>query len=279
MTTTTLPTPPTAFAPDTPTGHRPERRSRADDLRAVPTVLQSEWIKLASLRGNKVILGTTIAVGVIAAWAVATFVTDEVLTVADVFVYSTFLTAVFASVAGILLFTSEAQHGTLAASLTAQPARWLVAVSKTVIAVGFGLLLGASGMAAGFIGSVLGGLEMGDTSAMPATALWALLFTGLSAMLGVGVGMIVRHGSGAVSGLLVWWLVLENLLWFFLPASVSRFLPFFAGGALLGVETDTDTAETIAAALTRPENALVFGGYAVAAVLAGSVLLYRRDAA
>ena len=90
--------------------------------------------------------------------------------------------------------------------------------------------------------------------------------------------MIVRHSAGAVSGLLVWWLVVENLTCtFFLPAEIARFLPFFAGNALLGIDSDTATAESIAVALTRPENALIFGGYAAAALTIGPVLLYRRD--
>jgi len=96
-------------------------------------------------------------------------------------------------------------------------------------------------------------------------------------VLGLGVGMIVRHSAAAISGLLVWWLVAENLLWAFLPATVSRFLPFYAGGALLGVDVDPNTPETIAVALTRTQDALVFGGFAAAALVAGTVLLHRRD--
>ncbi|MCW2714654.1 MAG: hypothetical protein JWN88_1701 [Frankiales bacterium] len=259
------------------TTHEPERRAPGDDLRALPTVLRSEWIKLSTVRANAVVLATTAAIGVVATWATAELVTDEVLTVAGVFVYSTFLTAVLAAIASILLFTSEAQHGTLAAALTARPARWLTAVSKTVLALGLGLVLGATGMVTGLIGAKLGGLETGDTSGMLTTALWALVFTSLAGVLGLGVGMVVRHSAGAVSGLLVWWLVVENLLWAFLPAEASRFLPFYSGGALLGVDVDTNTPETLAVALTRTQDALVFGGFAAIALLAGTVLLYRRD--
>ena len=209
--------------------------------------------------------------------AVALLVTDEVLVVSEVFTFSTVLTAVLAAVAGILLFTSEAQHGTLATALTAQPARWVIAAAKIIIAAVFGLVLGATGLAAGIAGAAASGLALGDTSTMAATTLWAMLFTSLATLCGLGVGMIVRHSAGAVSGLLVWWLVVENTCTFFLPAEIARFLPFFAGNALLGIDSDTATAESIAVALTRPENALVFGGYAAAALIIGSVLLYRRD--
>jgi ABC-2 type transport system permease protein len=63
----------------------------------------------------------------------------------------------------------------------------------------------------------------------------------------------------------------------FLPASTVRFLPFFTGNGLLAIDSDTATADSIAVALTRPENGLLFGGYTFAALIVGTVLLYRRD--
>jgi hypothetical protein len=41
--------------------------------------------------------------------------------------------------------------------------------------------------------------------------------------------------------------------------------------------SDFETPKTLAIALTQPENALVFGGYAAVVLLVGTVLLYRRD--
>lgn len=252
-------------------------RSPADDLTAVPKVLRSEWIKLSSLRSSRAILALTAVAGGFSAWAVATLVKDEVQTVSQVFVYSTVLTAIFATVAGILLFTSEAQHGTLSAALTAQPARWVIAVSKTVIAIAFGLALGAAGLVTSIGGAFLGGLELGDGRAMITTSFWALSYTALAAVLGLGVGMVVRHSSGAISGVLVWGLVIENLLALFVPARIFRFLPFYAGDGVLGIASDFATPESIAVAFSRSENALLFGGYAVTALIIGTVLLYRRD--
>lgn len=244
---------------------------------AIPNVLTSEWIKLSTVRSNKAILGLTAAAGGFVAWAVATLVTDEIQTVAQVFIFSTVLTGVFAAVAGILLFSSEAQHGTLATALTAQPTRWVIVAAKTMMATAFGIVLGAAGMVTGFGGALLGGLAMGDTSGMAATTLWASLYTALSAVLGLGVGMVIRHSSGAISALLVWGLVVENLLTLFLPEEISRFLPFVAGNNLLAIDADGAFAESAATALTRAQDALVFGGYAAAALILGTVLLYRRD--
>lgn len=252
-------------------------RTTHDDLRAVPTVLKSEWIKLSTVRANKAILGLTVAINGVAAWAVATSVKDEVLTVSKVFVFPALLTAVLAAIAGILLFTTEAQHGTLATSLTAQPARWVVAASKMAITIAVGLVLGTAGMVAAATGALIGGLELGDTATAAPTALYALLFTSLAALIGLGIGMIARHSAAAISGLLVWWFVGENLIRAFAPASVSRFLPFDAGYRLLGVGSDFDTPEILAAALPRPSLAVVFAAYAVVSVAVGTALLYRRD--
>ncbi len=260
-----------------PTIRRHADLSMRDRLATVPTLLRSERIKLTSLRSNQAVLALTVLVASFASWAVATLVTDEVLTVAKVFVYPTTLTAVFASIAGILMFTAEVQHGTLATALTAQPTRWVIATCKGITAAAVGMLLGVAGLAAGFAGAVAGGLEMGDASTIASTALWAVLFTTLSALIGLGVGMIARNGAASISGFLVWWFVIENLLAVFAPVRVVRFLPFVTGYRLLGIGSDFDSSEAIAVALTRGQNALVFAGYTLVAIALGTVLLQRRD--
>ena len=252
----------------------PAARTAGDSIKAIPTTLNAEWIKVRSLRSNKAILGLSAAVAGFVAWAIATYVTDEVLTVTEVFSASTVFTAVFASVAGILLFTSESQHGTLGPALTAQPARAVIAGSKTVLAAAFGATIGAVGLAAGFVGAWLGPIAMGDTSTIVATAGWAIGFSTLAAVLGLGIGMIARLSTAAVSGLLVWWLVVENLVGVFLAERFARFMPFSAGNGMIASGPGESTSEL---ALSATENALVFGGYAAAALAIGTVLLYRRD--
>jgi ABC-2 type transport system permease protein len=260
----------------------PTSRAHRDDLAALPAALRSEWIKTRSLRSNPAILGLTVVVGLILSLILAIFVKDDPnkhvpFTVGDTFIFSTWLTTVLAIVMGILLFTSELQHGTLANTLTAQPARWVIVAAKTAIAAGFGLAMGVVGMAAGFTGAVVGGLDMGDTSGMPATALWGLMLTSLAAVFGLGAGMIIRHSSAAISAALVWTLVVENLFRGFASPSVSRFLPFTAANGLLKIESLGDTPETMALRLTRVQDAILFGGYTVAALAIGIVVLYRRE--
>jgi ABC-2 type transport system permease protein len=280
--TTTATTPGTpSISPPTP-DRRVATRSRRDDVTAIPTALRSEWIKVSTLRSNVTILALTPVIGVLLSWILATFVkidpdTNEAFTIGETFIFSTWLSTVLAAIAGILMFTSEVQHGTLATAVTAQPARWITVAAKTAIAAGFGLAMGVLGMAGGLSGTILGGLDRGDTSGMAATALWGLLLTTLAPVLGLGIGMILRHGAAAVSILLVWAFVLENLARALIPADAARFMPFSAANGLLGIQTATDTPETLAAALTRVQDAFLFGGYTMTALTLGTVLLYRRD--
>jgi len=129
-------------------------------------------------------------------------------------------------------------------------------------------------MLAGLSDGVLGGLDAGDTSGMPATAAWGLMVTTVAAIFGLGVGMVVRHSSAAVSMTLVWVFVIENLFRSFAPPTVFRFLSFNPPNGLLSIETTSDT-EALAVALTRVQDALLFSSYTVAALAIGTVLLYR----
>ncbi len=121
------------------------------------------------------------------------------------------------------------------------------------------------------------GSRQGDTSGMASTALWGLVLTTLAPVLGLGVGMILRHSAAAVSILLVWAFVLENIARTLIPVSTSRFMPFSAATGMLGISSATDTPESLAAALTPFQNAVLFGGYAFALLAIGATLFSRRD--
>ncbi len=237
---------------------------------------------MSSLRSNVTILALTPIIGVLLSWILAVFVkidpdTNLPFNVGETFIFSTWLTTVLAAIMGTLLFTSEVQHGTIATAVAAQPARWVTVAAKTTVAAAFGLAMGVLGMIGGLSGAVLGGLESGDTSGMASTAAWGLLLTALAPVFGLGVGMILRHSAAAVSILLVWTFVLENLVRTLIPANAARFMPFSAAAGMLGIQQATDTPETLAVALTTAENALLFGGYTAALLAVGTVLFYRRD--
>ena len=279
MTITTLPST-VVHADERP---RPPTRQRSDDIAALPAALRSEWIKVRSLRSTPGLLAAVVVIGVLMSWILATFVktdpdTNLPFTVGETFVFSTWLTMVLAIVMGSLSITSEVQHGTLATAVTTQPARWVIVAAKAIVSSGLGLAMGILGMAAGLGGAILGRLEAGDTSGMLATAAWGLLLTAIAPMLGLGIGMIVRHSAGAITGVLVWALVIENLIKGFAPANFSRLMPFSAAAGLVNITSAGDNAKTLAVALTRVQDAFLFSGYTVLALAIGTALLYRRDA-
>jgi hypothetical protein len=254
-------------------------RTQTDDVHAIPAALRSEWIKLTSLRANKAILALTgfisaVIAGGLAATASAS---DPALPASELFIYPLPLVAMLAAVAGILMFTSEAQHCTLAVILAARPARWVIVTAKTTIAAGVGLALGVTGMAAGFAGSAIGGAEIGGGSHLVTRALWASLYIVLAAVIGLGVGMIVRHTAAAITGLLMWSFVVESLFAPLLPEGVLHLLPFSAGYRLLDAGPRFEAPVVIANQLARPVYAAIFAGYAVISLTAGAALLYRRD--
>lgn len=60
------------------------------------------------------------------------------------------------------------------------------------------------------------------------------------------------------------------------PPTITRFTPFSAAKGLLGIQRTADP-EALAVALTRVDDALLFGAYTVATLTLGTVLLYRLD--
>ena len=265
----------TAVVPTT--SDRTAVRAPYDDVRAVPAALRSEWIKLTALRANRRILAMTAVIGGVVAGGLAATNTDPALTASELFIYPLPLVAMLSAVAGILMFTSEAQHGTLAVILAARPARWVIVAAKTVTAAMVGVALGITGMVAGFAGAAIGGVELGSGSHLATRALWALLYIGLAALVGLGVGMIVRHTAAAITGLLMWSFVVESLFAPILPEAVRHALPFSAGYRLLDAGPSFEPPVVIADQLARPEYALIFGGYALASLAIGTLMLHRRD--
>lgn len=238
----------------------------------IAAALRSETVKLTTVRSYRAIAALTVIVGGFAAFAVAALVTDEVLTVAGVFSFSTVFTAVFAAVAGILTITTEAEHRTLPQTYAAQPRRHVVIAAKTATVTVSSAALAVAGLAAGALGATIGGIEMGDTSTIPSTVGWSVGFATLAGLLGLGIGLIARQSAAAISGLLVWWLVVESLATVFINARYARFLPFVAGNGMLGIINE-DEANVFPPAT----SALIFTGYAAAAVVIGIVVTHRSD--
>ena len=250
------------------------------DLRAA---VRSERIKLRSVRATAIFVGLAAVIGVGMSLILGNIVKDDPydhlpFTIGNTFLVSTWLTTLFAVVAGTLLFTSEVQHGTLAGALTARPSKSIIVGAKVAVTAALGFVMGAIGIVAGLAGGFVSRMDTGDMSDAMAGAAWALVLTTLAAVLGLGVGLLVRHSAGAVTTVLVWALAVETLVRGFVPATVSRLLPFTAAHGLLGTRSAADTPETLAAAFSNVGNAAVIGCWAAVTVAVGTALLMRQDA-
>lgn len=261
------------------TNARPTTSPLARHLRAA---IHSEWIKLRSVRATWIFVGLATVIGVAMSLILGRVVkTDpyehQPFTIGNTFLVSSWLTTLFAVVAGTLVFTSEVQHGTLAGALTSRPSKPIIVAAKTFTAAVLGLAMGVLGIIGGLVGGVASGMQTGDLSGAASGVAWALVLTTIASVLGLGVGLVIRHSAAAVTTVLIWALAVETLVRSIAPADVSRLLPFSAAHGLLGTRSAADTAETLAAGLSSVANAAVIGGWAVAAVAIGTALLIRQD--
>ncbi len=256
--------------------------TRSPFHRDLTAAIRSEWIKLRSVRATPTFVGLSTVTGIGMSLILGSVVKDDPyehlpFTIANTFIVSSWLTTLFAVVAGTLLFTSEVQHGTLAGALTSRPSRSLLVAAKACVAAVLGLTMGALGIIGGLIGGVAGPMGTGDMSGAITDVTWALVLTTLAAVLGLGVGLIVRHSAAAVTSVLIWALAEETQVRGMVPATVSRLLPFTAAHGLLGTRSAADTPETLAAAFSNLGNSAVIGCWAVVALAIGTVLLVRQD--
>ncbi|HSP27859.1 MAG TPA: hypothetical protein VLN74_04865, partial [Ilumatobacteraceae bacterium] len=134
----------------------PIRPSMVGDVRAA---IRSEWIKLRSVRATPFFVGLTVVIGVAMSLILGRVVKtdpyeDLPFTIGNTFLVSSWLTTLFAVVAGTLVFTSEVHHGTLAGALTARPSKPTLVAAKTVVAAALGFTMGAVGIVGGLIGGL-----------------------------------------------------------------------------------------------------------------------------
>jgi ABC-2 type transport system permease protein len=187
-----------------------------------------------------------------------------------------------AGIIAILAVTSEYSSGLIRSTLAAVPRRRAVLVGKAA-AVG-ALVLAASEV---LVFVTFLGVQAGLKSPVPHATLGqpgvlrAVLMAGaypfFIAMIGVGLGLIIRHTAGAICALVGIVFVLP-LLTATLPHSlhldIDRFLPLIIGENSITAVKFLPGLETL-----NPWAGLaVLCGYGVASLAAGGWLLARRDA-
>jgi ABC-type transport system involved in multi-copper enzyme maturation permease subunit len=183
--------------------------------------------------------------------------------------------ALFGLLLGILLVTTEVRHGTITQTFLVTPGRARVVTAKLVAMALVGAAFGAAAsvltvvlalpiLAAKHVGVPLTGADVGPVLAA------VVVSTALFAMIGVGVGALIRNQVAALVAALVWELVLEAILVGLVP-SVGRWLP---GGAARALGRETISRGSL---LPAWAGGLLLLAYGLAFVAVGTTLVVRRD--
>lgn len=177
---------------------------------------------------------------------------------------------VFAALLGAMSMTAEIRHGTIRPTFLGIPKRDRVLIAKAVVTalVGLGFGLAATGTATlvGMVAFSARGIDQqlagGDylqliAGGAGAAALWAVI--------GVGVGSLVRNQVTSIVGLFIWLLIIENLLIDSVP-KVSRYLPGSLSQSIAGSQTGTLNSAGLALILLIAYSALALAAGTAKAV-------------
>ncbi|MEU8664442.1 ABC transporter permease subunit [Actinoplanes philippinensis] len=245
-------------------------------------VARAEWGKLITLRSTWATLATAalITVGLAVAINVNVYRTAGAEVSPRALTAQTFLgvdvTSLILGVFGILMITGEYGSGLIRATFTAVPRRTPVLLAKAVVlvAAGFPATLAACA-AATLAGRAL--LPAGQHADIPIRAvLGAAAAPVVLALIGLGIGALVRHTAAAITAYVLALLVLPAILQPALPDhladDVVRYVPVAAAQALYAVDTGNPFR------MLAPGPALLtVTVWTVLVLAAGGAMLWRRD--
>jgi ABC-2 type transport system permease protein len=176
---------------------------------------------------------------------------------------------------GILGMTTEFRHQTVTQTFLVTPDRGRVVAAKLVayplagIALALVTLAVTAAVAAGWLAAKGITPPLADARLARIVGV-ALLGAALCALVGVGIGALVRNQVAALVGTLVWVLVVEGLLMSLINIpSLGKWLPSAAAAAAI---TSPGGAH-----LSRLGGTLLLAGYALVLAAAGTRLVVRRD--
>lgn len=264
-------------------------------------LVRSEWTKLTSVRSTlwSYGLAAALAVGLAALSTAETrahwssMVPPERLTFDPT---STSLVGVFFAqlvigVLGVLVVTGEYSTGTIRATFSAAPNRLRVLAAKTAVFAAASLVVSeVLAFASFFLGQALLTAPATHATLGQPGVLRAVVGSGLYlcvlGVVGVGLGVVIRHGAGAIAAFVGVLLVLPVVV-AALPSSIGRpmrrYLPAMIGNKMITVTRSFTTphgAHVVNGAAGFPPwvGFAILCGYAVGLLVVGGLLLVRRDA-
>jgi ABC-2 type transport system permease protein len=264
-------------------------------------VLSSEWLKLRSVRSTYVTLAVAAAGVPLAAWlawyAAGAWDTPSLhhhVTISPTAPVISLLADLCLGVLGVLAVTSEYSSGTIRTSLVAVPGRPVVLAAKAAVVAAVALVAGEAIVFATELvtRAIIGDRPMIAWIGHPASALYAepvsqhaavLLCLGLTAMLfavvGLGLGTLMRSATGAIACIVALMYVIP-LFAIHLPAPwAERVMAMLLPN--LGIELAGQSAYSQLGAGTALPPAVVLAGmlaYVAVSLGAAAVAIQRRDA-
>jgi ABC-2 type transport system permease protein len=245
-------------------------------------LIQSELFKLRTARSYVVL--TCLGAGL----ALAACVLDASLTTYDKGstpgvnqISNAGIIHIFLLMLGVLAVTAEYRHGSIASALLIEPDRRRLLAAKLIAVTAVGLLVslvmaGASlGIGAAILPARGFSLGLGTRETFELIA-GTVVAGGLVAMLGCGIGALVRKQTPAIVGIFVYLFVLEPVLTGLLIKSASK---YSLGSAMseITATTSSGTINGLEAPLGQVAGGLVLAAWAVAFALIGAAVMQARD--
>ena len=159
----------------------------------------------------------------------------------------------FATLAGLIVVTSEFRYGTIRPTLLAEPRRRIVLAAKLAVAALTGVVfaLVCVGIAFGAGLAILAARDIHVAVSMAHAVplvFGTIASSALGAILGVAVGALIRNQAGAIVAIAAYAFLVDAALFAAIP-SVGRFLPGKAGDALAGRPDELLLAPAVGAAV------------------------------
>ena len=187
------------------------------------------------------------------------------------------LAALFTLLFGLMAVAGEYRQGTITDTFLSCPARGRVISVKLAA---YGLVGAAAGLVSSAVAIAVTAAwwaAKGGSFQLTAGGTWLTLGGGVAAnvafaVIGVGVGALIRSFVAAVAAALAWIALVEGIAGQITGPGLARWLPFYASEAL--GRTNLSPASQL---LPQWAGGLVLAGYAAAFAAAAVVTTLRRD--
>ncbi len=238
------------------------------------SVRSTWWLAIAALV-SMALAGTGVGLGYRSHTPVAT--AAQIL---DNSLSGAILAQLFLGALGVLMVTGEYGTGMIRSTFAAVPRRRMVLAAKVAVCGGAALTVGLVASFAGYLsgqlairGTAIPAASLGDLAILRAVLLTGA-YLGVTALIGVGIGAIVRHSGAAIGTLFGLMFVPMIMVGLFGESGiqVGRFVP------LMMLLNSIAVTSPVPGLFSSWISALLMCGYAAVAILCGGVLIRHRDA-